>query len=167
MKKENFFFVILGFFIAAYVLDAVVNPLKLNLATPYQYFNNKTLLTYPFTSVSILLKSLAIFMLPLLLMSYLGISTFVKGIITLILSGLLQLYAVQDIASGNFVVPLEWSLSFATAGVALVIPTFFFLVIGLLKNVHRSLSDDLPDDTPPTKPSSSERTLHKLHPQEL
>ena len=171
MKKENLFFIILGFFLLAYLLDAVVNPLSLRLAIPYEYFTNKTLTTYPFTTVSIFLKAFGIFLLPLLLLSYLGISTFVKGIVTLILSALLQLYAVQDIASRSNVVPLEWSLGLTAAGVLLIIPTVIFLILGLLSGVHHNLLDDLPDDEPTSKStgnkSSDDTHLHSLHPHEL
>lgn len=139
MKKEHLLILIVGCFLLAYLLDAVVNPLDLSLAHPYQYFTTSTLTTYPFTTVSIFLKAAAIFILPLLIMAFLAVPSLARGITLLILSALLQLYAVQDIASGSLVVPLEWSLAFTLSGALLIIPTILFILAGLFNSLHTKL----------------------------
>lgn len=52
--------------------------------------------------------------------------------ILLVISGLLQLYALQDVASRSYVVPLEWSLAFTLAGVLLLLPTLLYFLAGLV-----------------------------------
>lgn len=142
MKKEHILFIVVGFFLLSYLLDAVVNPLNLSLATPYQFFSPKYLAQYAFTTVSIVLKSIAILLTPILFLNFLGISNMSKGITILILSALLQLYALQDVATNNQVVPLEWSLSFSLGGLLLLIPAVFYIISGAIKNMNQQLTNE-------------------------
>lgn len=133
MKQEFWLATIIGLVVFAYVLDLIVNPLTVVLPTPYHFFTSGALTNYPFTTVSIIIKAIAIFITPLLALSFSGISKLIKGIIVFIAAGLLQLYALQDVATETHTVPLEWSLSFTLAGVALLIPSVIFLIWGLLQ----------------------------------
>lgn len=140
MKKEYLLILVTGLFLLSYVLEAVVNPLKLSLATPYDILNIKILSRYPFTTTDIAIKSLALFLSPLLLISYIPNHHFAKGIGMLILSGLVQLYAIQDIASKAAVLPLEWSLSLNLAALGLLLPALLHLLLGLAKKTKQKLS---------------------------
>lgn len=142
MKQEYSVVLILGLLLFAYILDAVVNPLSLPLATPYHYFDLKALSLYPFTTISIVAKSVALFITPLWILSHVKLSGLAKGSALLLLSGLLQLYALQDVATKSQVVPLEWSLSFTLTGVALMIPALLYIVVGGAKKAYKNLSDD-------------------------
>ncbi len=130
--------------ILAYVLDAVVNPLALRLPTPYHYFTPTIISQYPFTTVSIVLKALAVVILPLITFSSLGLKKMAQAATLLVISALLQLYALQDVATRAFVVPLEWSLAFTLAGVILLLPTLLYFLTGLI-----------PTPPPPSPPSSA------------
>src|SRR3989344_6024116 len=132
MKKEYLLILAVGMIILAYVLDAVVNPLSLRLATSYHYFTPEIISQYPFTTVSIVLKALAVFIVPVITLASLELKRMAKSGILLVVSGLLQLYALQDIATRAFVVPLEWSLGFTLAGVLLLIPTLLYFLTGLV-----------------------------------
>jgi len=132
MKKEYLLILAVGMVILAYVLDAVVNPLTLRLASPYHYFTPETISQYPFTTVSIVLKALAVFIIPVITLASLELKRMAKSGILLVISGLLQLYALQDIATRAFVVPLEWSLGFTLAGVLLLLPTILYFLTGLI-----------------------------------
>ncbi len=139
MKKEFLTMVVIGFLILGYVLDAVVNPLALNLPTPYHYFTLANLSKYPFTSVSIILKALSLVVSPLLLLASFGIKRFFKGAILLVISGLLQLYALQDVATNARVLPLEWSISLTLTGLLLLIPTILYLLMGFIQLIHHNI----------------------------
>ena len=137
--------VVIGFLILGYVLDAVVNPLALNLPTPYHYFTLANLSKYPFTSVSIILKALSLVVSPLLLLASFGIKRFFKGAILLVISGLLQLYALQDVATAAKVIPLEWALGFTLAGLLLLAPILVFLIMGVFEGSRSSPDDHFPN----------------------
>jgi len=150
MKKQEYLLVvIIGLFLLAYVLDAVVDPLSINLVSPYHYFNPKILTLYPFTTTSIVIKAIGLFITCLWLLSFMGTKYQVKGAILLAVSGLMQLYALQDVATNAQVIPLEWSLSFTLAGVALLLPAILFIVIGLFKQTHKSLQEEPKQESEP------------------
>lgn len=71
-KKENLLIFTVGLFILSYVLDASVDPLTVDLSTPYQYLNPMIFTHFPFTTASIMIKALGMFLTPLLLLSFLG-----------------------------------------------------------------------------------------------
>ncbi|MFZ2202671.1 MAG: hypothetical protein WAV56_04770 [Microgenomates group bacterium] len=140
MKKEYLFIFIAGLFLLAYVLEAIVNPLALNLATPYDYLNPAILTKYPFTTAIILIRAVAIFLTPLWLFSFFSGNHTLKGVVFLLVAGLAQLYAIQEIATGAQVIPLEWSLSLSLAGLALLLPAVLQLLLGLAKQTKQKLT---------------------------
>lgn len=152
MKKEYAFVFIAGLFLLAYVLEAVVNPLALNLATPYDYLSPALLARYPFTTAIILIRALALFLAPVWLFSFLSGNHTLKGVVLLLVAGLAQLYAIQEIATGAQLIPLEWSLSLSLAGVALLLPSVLQFLISLAKKTKQKL-------TPATKASETPTDL--------
>lgn len=157
IAKEYQLLIIGGLFLLAYVLEALVNPLTIKLATPYSFLAPTTLLKYPFTTTVIVIKSVAIFWTPLLLLSFVQHAYAAKGSVLLVLAGLLQLYSLQEIATGAKIIPLEWSLAFSVAGILLLLPTvIFFIQHGVSSVRHKvylpknsdsqSLADDEDDD---------------------
>jgi len=142
MKQEYVAIIIIGLLILAYVLDAIVNPLSLQLPSPYHFFDPQILFVYTFTATSIVIKSIALTMAPLWFLSFLSLSKLTKGAILLVISGLMQLYALQDVATNAQIVPLEWSLSFTLAGVVLLIPAIIFILIGLTSKATKVITED-------------------------
>jgi hypothetical protein len=139
MKKEYVLVAIVGLFLLSYVLDAVVNPLTVQLPTPYHFLNPQYLTTYPFTTASIVIKSLGIFLTPLLFTSLVEKNYTPKALALLVLIALMQLYSLQDLATKAEVVPLEWALSISLAGIALVVPMVVFFILGGFSWLHKSL----------------------------
>ena len=131
MKKEYSLIFVVGLFLLGYLLDSVVNPLNISLSTPYHYFNPQYLTKYPFTTVSIFVKALGLFVTPLWVLSFLERKYTLKASILLILGVLMQLYALQDIVTDSKIVPIEWSLSISLAGGVLLVPMIMFFVMGL------------------------------------
>jgi len=147
MKQEYILILIIGLFLAAYVLEAIVQPLGLDLTTPYHYLNPETLMTYPFTTTVIVVRAIAIFLSPLWLMSFIGKNYSLKGSVSLVLAGLTQLYALQELATGNKILPLEWALAISLAGLALLIPMVIYFLRAILHSAHTKLagaSEEIP-----------------------
>lgn len=151
MKKEHLLIIVIGLFLFSYLLDAVVNPLRVPLSNPYQFFSAVNLRTYAFSTVSISLKAISILILPLLILNFFGATAIAKGLILLVLSVLLQLYALQDIATRSLVIPLEWSLGFALAGILLLFPTLIYILTGILKSMHQKVVGDIYQTPEPDK----------------
>lgn len=140
MKKEYLFIFTAGLFLLAYVLEAVVNPLNINLATPYDFLKPTLIARYPFTSAILTIKTIAIFLSPLLLLSYLPKHHLAKGLLLIVLSGLAQLYTIQEVATGAKVIPMEWSLSITFAALALLLPAVIEILLGLAHKTAQKLS---------------------------
>jgi hypothetical protein len=137
IAKEYELLIIGGLFLLAYILEAVTNPINLPLATPYEFLTGGYMATYPFTSAIIFIRSLALFMSPLWLLSFFGKAHYTKGGSLLVLAGLMQLYAIQEIAANTQVVPLEWALSLSLGGIALLLPAGIFLFKGMINALNQ------------------------------
>ncbi len=148
MKKEYTFVFIVGLFLLAYVLDAVVDPLDVILPTPYQYINPEIFSQYPFTSASIFIKALGIFLTPLWLLSFMEKQYSAKAVILLVLAGLTQLYGIQELATGANLLPIEWTVSLALAGAVLLVPTVLYFIRGMLSSASHGLIGPSLDEDP-------------------
>ena len=153
MPKEYVLVLIVGLFLLAYLLEAVVDPLVLPLPTPYAFLNGEQIAKVPFTTAVIFVRSLAIFITPLWLLSFISKAFQFKAVSLLVVSVLLQLYGVQATASSTVGIPLEWAISFALGGALLFLPMLFFFAKGAMgtKSPAKpsdigSLADDDDDD---------------------
>lgn len=145
MRKEHIAVAIIGAFLLTYLLDAISDPLAVPLAHPYQYLNNAYFSTYPFTTASILIRSLAIIAIPFLLFGFLILSPAAKGGFFLLISVLMQLYSVQQIATDSGNIPLEWAISLAFAGAILTLCGIYYLIIGAMVHTHKKLKRSTKD----------------------
>jgi len=132
LPKEYTMIIIIGLFLLAYLLDILVDPIQLNLISPYHYLAPQHLLRYPFTTASIFIKSLALFLSPLWLLSFIKQNFYPKGGILLVLASLMQLYALQEVATKTQIIPLEWSLSLSLGGAVLLVPSVLFIIRGVI-----------------------------------
>ncbi len=148
MKKEYTLIFIVGLFLLAYVLDAVVEPLSVVLTSPYQYINSDIFSQYPFTGASIVIKALGIFLTPLFFLSFMEKQYTAKGLILLIVAGLTQLYGVQELATGAKLLPIEWTVSLALGGVALLAPMVLYFIRGTFYSVSKTIVGPSSDEDP-------------------
>lgn len=132
MKKEYLAVAVLGLFILAYVLDYVAGPISLTLTSPLQFLDETILAKYPFTATSVIIRTLGLFSTILLIFSFAQKRWFIKAALMLFLIALLELYAIQQLATGMAIVPIQWTLSFALTGVSLLIPTVVYVLLGIV-----------------------------------
>lgn len=150
IPKEYLFIFIIGLFLISYVLEATVNPLSVKLATPYEFLSKTYLSQFPFSTAVIIIRSLGIFLIPILLFSFFNGAHFPKSGILLIVSALLQLYAMQEVVSGTTLLPLEWSLSLSIGGLALLVPMIFHLLAGTFFSTVKKVSPKPQESTDKT-----------------
>lgn len=141
VPKEYSLLFIIGMFFLAGILDFVVVPLDIVLPNPYHFFTSELISKFPFTTISIVIKSIALFLSPLWLMSFFGNKHYAKPIILLVWATLIQLYAVQDVVTRTELIPLEWALSLTASGFALLFPTAYYFIKISLASAHRNLSN--------------------------
>ncbi len=140
IPREYSLLFVIGLFASAYLLDAVVQPLDLTLPSPYHYLQSAYMSVYPFTSFSILIKALGVFLAPLWLLSFFSDRGFGKVSVLFIVSIAMQLYAYQDVATHAELIPLEWALSISVAGLALLLPVVYLFIKSMLLSAHANLT---------------------------
>jgi len=102
----------------------------------------------PLRLLPLISSSVAAFLTPPLIFSLFAGHNTPKGAALLIIIALMQLYALQDIATKAHVVPLEWALSISLAGIALTIPMIYYFIRGGLDSIYGKLSDsDIHEDS--------------------
>lgn len=147
MKQEYWLGLVVGLFIFAFVIDSIVSPLQTGvLPTPYHFLNPEIFAVFPLTTASIIIKAVAILITPIFLLSFAGWAKLVKGITIFIVSGVLQLYALQDIATGTGSIPPEWAISFALGGLFLLIPALIYILIGVIEKTNVAMNGEESDD---------------------
>ncbi len=128
MKQEYRFLLIGSLLLVAYVLEALVKPLSLNLSNPFEFLTPKNFQLFPFTFTIILIRSAALAMIPGWLLSFLKGNFQLKWIVLLTCFGLLELYSIQEVATGSKLMAYEWSIALSLSGLLLVpqIIVYFF-----------------------------------------
>lgn len=148
MKKEYTAVVAISLFLFAYVLEALAGQVTFPAFTsPFAFLNPTVLNKYPFTATAIAIRTAAIIISVVLILSFAAIKKHLKAVIVFVLGVLLELYAIQQLATGMKVTPLEWTLSFAYSAVLFAPIVVFFLTAGAFEAAHKALTK--PDETLP------------------
>lgn len=141
MKKEYTAVIAISLFLFAYVLEALAGQVAFPAFTsPFAFLNPAVLNKYPFTATAIAIRTAAIIISVVLVLSFVEIKKYLKAVIIFVLGVLLELYAIQQLATGMKVTPLEWTLSFAYSAVLFAPIVAFFLIAGALEAAHKALT---------------------------
>jgi hypothetical protein len=143
LPKEYVLIIIVGLFLLSYLMDAVTDPLPLTFPTPYHYFTTATMSKYAFATAAILIRAVAFVMSPLWLFSFFTIHPGAKGGIFLVLGSLMQLYALQEVATNAKVIPFEWAISLSAAGVIILIPAAINMILAFIQPYTTTAADQI------------------------
>lgn len=143
MKKEYILVAVIGMVILSLALDNLGGTLRPTVQNPFEYLNKETLTTYPLTSASIILKTLAIFLGTLFIFSLIEKKYTAKGLFLFLIAAVLELYSIQQFATQTFLAPMEWSMSFAWSGAVLLLPAAIFIILGFTQKVHQKISQSV------------------------
>lgn len=142
MKKEYLYISMIGLFILSLVLDWMAGPLELTIKNPFSFLSQPIISNYPFTAFSVLLKIIVILVTIITFLLLISEKQLAKGVFLIFLTALLELYSFQQLATGNQMVSLPWSLAIAFSGVLLLIPATTYIIIGLLRLLHRQITKE-------------------------
>lgn len=140
MKKEQFVLIALGLYILSYVLDLLGGSILTPIKNPFDLLGHGMLFTYPFTAVSIGLKTCAVVIVLLFLLQMIEQKQLAKGVFLIFLSALMELYSVQQLATGGGTLPIVWSVAISYSGILLLVSGVFYLIVGFVKIVHHNIS---------------------------
>ena len=142
MKKEYLLITVVGFFLASYVLNYFAGPVVISVKNPLQFLTTATLSKYPFTAVEIGLRAIALFLSLIFVLSLMEKNYFLKAISSLIVGALEILYAIQQMATLSRLTPIQWTLSFAYAGLLSLPAIVYYLIRGVIEGVFSRLTKD-------------------------
>lgn len=149
MKKEYFLVATFAFFGLAYVLDYFAGPISFALTTPLTFLTKSYLNSYPLTAFAVAIRALAIFISLLLLFSVIEKQYFVKAFTIFVIAVLVELYAVQQIATGMRTTSIQWTLSFSYAGIFLATAIIYFIIAGIINSLRQRFKKDENTDEKP------------------
>lgn len=143
MKKDYFWFTIVGLFIFGYVLDQISGPIAFANKNPYAFLSGPNLSTYPLTAVSIMAKAVGIMFALITLASYIKGAHLLKAIFFFFIGSLAQLYAIQQLATRGKITTIPWTIGIAYAGALLLLPAAFQLLQALLSSAHQAIKQEI------------------------
>jgi len=152
MDKEYWLVGAITLLILASVLDYFAGAVSFSVGTnPFSFLSPNNLVVYPFTAVAIGLRALGMVVLILSAVSTIEKQFGFKAFGLFVIGVLAELYAVQQLATGSLVTPLNWTLAFAYAGVLLIPVTFYYLLRAALSGINSEISGQ------PEEPESKSR----------
>lgn len=158
MKKEYSLVIAIALFIIAYAIDRFAGPVSISIKSPLAFLSPVYLTKFPFTGVAITLRSLAIIMSVVLLLSFIENKFFIKAIVLLCLGALAELYAVQQLATGMRTTTIQWTLSFSYAGMAFILPFAYYILRGIIESLHSKLVQPEKPTPPVTQPEVNNKS---------
>jgi len=158
MPKEYWVAAGIALLVLSSVLDSFAGPVSLIVGrNPFAFLSAASLGTYPLTAVAIGVRAVGVFILAVTTISAIDKQYFLKAVGVLILGVLVELYAVQQLATGAQTTPLNWTLAFAYAGALLLPAIFYYLLRGAFSGVSSQVSGE------PEEPAAeSEKRVEKM-----
>jgi len=158
MNKEYLVVGGLALIILASVLDSLAGPVSLVVGrNPFSFLSPDYLSTYPFTAVAIGVRALGLVVLVMTAISTIERQYSLKAVGVLVLGVLAELYSVQQLATGLRTTPINWTLAFAYAGLALAPAVLIYLLRGAFSGVSSKVSG-----APEEKNEDSQKRIEKI-----
>ena len=135
MKKiqaEVWIVIVAALFLISWGIDKIGGPVSIVVNAPIAFLKSSVLLhTYPFTATSIIIRTVALFISVMLLISYFKGKYFVKAISLFFIGILAEFYAIQQLTTGSRLTTIQWTLSIAYASVTLILGIVWMILKGI------------------------------------
>lgn len=141
MKKEYIGVTICALFLLSYVLDYLAGPFTLTVTNPF-LFIQQHLSVYPFTAAGIGIKTLGLFLSMILITLFIEKKYFVRALVVFFTATLFEFYAIQQLATGQQLIPIQWTLALSYTGVLLLLLTGIYIIIGIVLGIYGTFADD-------------------------
>lgn len=160
MKKEYVFILAFALIVLAYAIDSISGRIALTVKNPYQFLTSPLMSQYPLTSLGIFSRTIGLFLLVWLLLSFISGLYVQKAITLFIVFVLSNLYAIQQLATGMRITTVQWTISIAYASTLLLIPLVYYLIksttaVVVKKVASRNKDIDATDSERPTEENES------------
>lgn len=148
MKKEITFVISLCMFAFAYVLDFLAGSVSVVVKDPFMFLTNPILTRYPLTVAGVFIRTIAIFLMVLVVYSVIQKKYFTKAFVSLAVSIFAEAYAIQQLTTGARTTPIQWTLSIAYAGALMMILVVYYILKGIFFGFSKALGGEEKKDYP-------------------
>ena len=142
MKQEYALVILVVLIIFAQIVSQFVAPLELTLTSPFNYFTTPALTQYPFSSLIIVVRSIALVGTLVWLMSFFERSYFPKAVASFVILGILEIFSYQDVATQTGTLPLDWALVLTLSGISIPFLLLYYLFRSAVSSAHKKLSGE-------------------------
>jgi hypothetical protein len=119
-------------FLIAWLIDRLAGPVSIHVGSPIAFLTSPRLLnTYPFTATAIIIRTIAIFISSMLVVSLFNKRYFTKVIVLVFLGTLAEFFALQQLATGFRVTTIQWTLSIAYGSLVLILGIAWLILKGI------------------------------------
>ena len=157
MNKEYWVVAAIALLILSSVLESFAGPVQLQLTNQLVFLSPSYLSVYPLTAVAIGVRALGLLIFTLLIASLIEKQYFLKATLLFAAAVLAQLYAIQQLAVGVKLVPVQYTLSVAYAGIAAVPAILVYILKGAFSGVGSKVSG-----APEEKEEESQKRIEKI-----
>ena len=160
IKKEVWIVVGALGFLLSWIIDRLAGPVSIVVGNPIAFLTSPILLnTYPFTATAIIIRTIALFISVMLIISVLNGKYFLKAILLFFVGLLSEFYAIQQLATGFRLTTIQWTLSIAYSALSLVLGIIIMILMGIWasfnkKETSRNIEKDNKEESilnPPTE----------------
>lgn len=154
--KEIWLVVAVVAFLIAYLIDVIAGPVTIVIGAPIAFLESSQLLhTYPFTATAIIIRSFAIFVSTMLIVtSIMNRKYFTKAAVLFFIGLLGEFYAVQQLTTGSHLTTIQWTLSIAYGSLALTIGIIGMILMGIWGTFNQK-----EEPTPKVEDSEEEKSV--------
>lgn len=132
LPKEMWLVVAVVAFLLAYVIDLLAGPVTITVGNPVAFLTSPVLLNlYPFTAAAIIIRSIAIFISVMLIISFIDKQYVAKIAILIFVGVLAEFYSIQQLANGFKMTTIQWTLSIAYGSVLLILGIIGLVLKGI------------------------------------
>jgi hypothetical protein len=147
MKKEYVFIFAISLLVLAHIIDSISGSVSLTLKNPYQFLDQSLIIRFPLTAVGIFARSFGLTIGIIVILSLISRLFFLKSALIFFMAIIANLFAIQQIATNTRTVTIQWILSLAFSGLLLILPSFIYLIKGILpthsnKTPYQAISEN-------------------------
>lgn len=139
IQKEVWLVIATVAFLLSYLIDRIAGPVNISVGNPIAFLSSTTLLSrYPFTAAAIAIRTTAIFISAMLIItSVIERKYFTKAMILLFVGILAEFYAIQQLATGFKLTSIQWTLSIAYGSLLLTLGVIAMVLKGIWSSFNQ------------------------------
>jgi hypothetical protein len=147
-------------FLLSYLIDRIAGPVNISVGNPIAFLSSTTLLSrYPFTAAAIAIRTIAIFISAMLIItSVTERKYFTKAMILLFVGILAEFYAIQQLATGFKLTSIQWTLSIAYGSLLLTLGVIAMVLKGIWASFNQK-EEGASQSTGPDDESGQDRSI--------